>query len=148
MNAGILNVNYKVRNVRLVAKKNVLNIKTDTTVITDHSILSPENVSPNISLRSGGITIYILLRKCQCQKCALVQLLVNKIIMRSVKNFRRREWGFSWISGAFTDSTNLAQGCCNDSMEFCTIILNLQYEVSTVHCTDSVKLAQNFVPTV
>jgi len=52
--------------------------------------------------------------------------------MCSGKNFSRREWGFSWIWGTFTESMNLAQGSCNDSMDFCTIILNLGYEVSTV----------------
>jgi len=41
VNADILNVNYKVRNVGLVAEKNVLNIKTNTTLITDHSIFKP-----------------------------------------------------------------------------------------------------------
>jgi hypothetical protein len=56
----------------------------------------------------------------------------KKIIMYCGKNFRRREWRFSRISGGFTDSMNLAQGCCNDSMKFRTVILNWQYEISTV----------------
>jgi len=37
LNADILNVNYKVRNVGLVAERNVLIIKTDKTFVTDHS---------------------------------------------------------------------------------------------------------------
>jgi hypothetical protein len=117
-----------------VAEKDVLNIKPDTTLITDRSTLSPTNASPNISVRSADVTITRIVEEVSVPKMCIGPNSRRQNNNAFWEEFweKRREWGFSWISGAFTDSMNLAQGCCNDRMEFRTIILNLQYEVSTV----------------